>query len=374
MKNELLILGISSSIYFFRIAFFLIGFFREYFRTKKMLKKEFEPRVTVIVPARNEEKNISQCINSLYNLDYPKDKLEIIAINDRSEDKTNEILDKLSQKIPELRVINIENESQKFNIPGKAGAIQVGVESATGDIVFQTDADCVVHPQWVKRMVKVFSEPDVGFAASFTNVVGKRLFDKIQAIEWIYMNAMGTGGVGMNQPLGCYGNNLSFRKKYYDSIGGYRKIKFSVAEDLALQLAFFRNKYKIHYLVNPGTLVDTKPCKNFKEYFHQHHRWARGGLNLGWRAAIFILSSFAIWFGFLFFAFNLDLFHLMILLFIRFLGDSFLLTPSLIILRKLSYFLYIPFAVPFFLLVELFVPFVTLKKDVKWKGQIFRTI
>jgi cellulose synthase/poly-beta-1,6-N-acetylglucosamine synthase-like glycosyltransferase len=373
MKYELMILGISSSIYLLRIAFFLIGFFREYFRNRKFLSSDFEPRVSVIVPARNEEENIEQCINSLSKLDYPNDKLEIVAINDRSEDKTKEILDGLAQKYSNLRVIHIENESQKFNIPGKAGAIQVGAEAATGDVVFQTDADCTVNPKWVKQMVKVFKQPETGFVSAYTNIDGKRLFDKVQAIEWIYMNTMGTGGIGMNQILGCYGNNASFRKKFFDLIGGYRKIKFSVAEDLALQQAFFKNGYKVHYLVDPNTMVTTKPCKNFKEYLQQHHRWTRGGLNLRWRAAIFVLSSFAIWFGLLFFAYNLDFFHFATLLLLRFTGDLLLLIPPLITLKKKSYFLYFPFAVPFFLLVELLAPFMTLNKNVKWKGQIFRT-
>ncbi len=373
MKSELLILFISSSIYLFRIAFFITGFFREYIRTKKLLKNEYEPEVSVIIPARNEEENISQCIESALKLDYHKEKIEIIAINDRSEDKTDEILKQLSKQNPILRVVTIEDDSQIGSIPGKAGAIHLGIESATKDIIFQTDADCILPPQWVKKMVRLFQEPGTGFVTSFTNVVGKRLFDKIQAIEWIYMHTMAMGGVGMNQPLGCYGNNASIRKKYYKAFGGYNKIPFSVTEDLALQQAFFRYGYKIHYLIHPETIVDTKPCRNIKDYLDQHHRWARGGLNLGWRAAIFVLSSFAIWFGFLYFILKLDLFHFAILFLIRFFGDLLLLTPPLFILRKKNYFATFPFAVLFFLLVELVIPFVIFNKNVKWKGQVFKS-
>ncbi len=373
MKNDLVILFISSSIYLFRIAFFITGFFREYLRTKKLLRNEYEPEVSVIIPARNEEENISQCINSVLKLNYPKDKIEIVAINDRSEDKTEEILKKISEQNANLRIVKIENDFQKGNIPGKAGAIHLGVEYATKDIIFQTDADCTVPPNWIKKMVRLFQESETGFITSFTNVEGKRLFDKIQAVEWIYMHTMAMGGVGMNQPLGCYGNNASFRNKYYKKFGGYRNIKFSVTEDLALQQAFFRNGYKVHYLIDPETIVDTKPCRNIKEYFDQHHRWARGGLNLGWRAAIFVLSSFAIWFGFLYFVLNLDLLHFAILFFIRFLGDLLLLTPPFFILRKNNYFLTFPFAVLFFLLVELLIPFVIFNKNVRWKGQVFKS-
>lgn len=371
MESPFFVLVLSSIIYLFRISFFLIGFIIENIRTKKFEKGIFEPKVSVIIPARNEEKNIEEALTSFKNVNYPVENYEIIVVNDRSTDKTKEKIEKMIKILPNVKLIDINDDKEKRNIPGKAGAVHIGVLNSQGEIIFVTDADCKVHPNWIKKLTKIYQDPRVGFVTSFTNVQGSRLFDTIQAIEWIYMHTMAMGGVGLNQPLGCYGNNLTFRKEHYFAFGGYEKIPFSVTEDLALQKAFHRNNYKLHYLVDKETIVDTKPCESLKEYFHQHHRWARGGLNLGWRAAIFVLSSFAIWAGLIYFSIIQDFLHLALLLLIRILGDTLLLIPPIIILRKPKLLLFVPFAIPFFLIVELIIPFVIFKRKVYWKNQIF---
>lgn len=373
MESAITVLFLSSIVFFLRICFFIIGFFKERRRTQKQKTNHFEPFVSIVVPARNEEQNIEGVINSLKKINYPKDKFEVIIVNDRSTDGTRELVENAINGLANFKLVNIENEAQKHQIPGKAGAVHVGVENSIGEVIFVTDADCTVQPNWIKKIVKLYYDKDTGFVTSYTNVVGSRFFDKIQAVEWIYMHTMAMGGVGMNQPLGCYGNNLTFRRSYYLNFGGYAKIPFSVTEDLALQKAFHSQNYRIHYYIDPETTVDTKPVKNITEYFSQHHRWARGGLNLGWRAVIFVLSSFAIWAGFLYFAFFGDWFHLLILLLIRIFGDLVLLISPLSILKKISYIFLIPIAVLFFLLVELTIPFSILNENVKWKDQIFKS-
>lgn len=373
MNDTTLILLLSSFVYIFRIIFFIGGFFREYKRTTNNLTGNYTPKVSVIIPAKDEENNIEDLLNTIKDIDYPKDKLEVIVVNDRSTDKTAEIVGKFKTNQTKLKLINIKNDTEKYNIPGKAGAVHVGVEASSGELIFVTDADCRIRPQWLKKIVPIYKDKNTGFVTSFTNVTGNRLFDKIQAVEWIYMHTMAMGGVGMNQPLGCYGNNLTFRKEYYDSFGGYKSIPFSVTEDLALQKAFYKNNFQVHYCIDKDILVDTKPCQNLKEYFAQHHRWARGGLNLGWRAAIFVLSSFCIWAGMLFFLISGHFSYLLFLIFIRIVGDTLLLLPPLLILKKTKLLFHILLSVPFFLIVELTIPFAILNKKVVWKDQVFKT-
>lgn len=364
-------LGLSTIIYGLRTIFFLIGFIRERKICRDQKSKDYTPYVSVVVSAKDEEKNIEECILSVSQNNYPQDKFEIIAIDDRSEDRTGEILHNLQKTIPNLNVITIENDEQKEGMIGKARALQIGIENSKGEIILVTDADCTVAPEWISTMVQCYKDPNVGFVASFTNVTGGRLFDRIQSIEWIYMHTMALGGIGNNQPLGCYGNNISIRRKAFDLVGGYRKIPFSVTEDLALQQAIHKTKYKVHYLVHPDALVNTKPCDTFSEYIFQHHRWARGGVKLGWRAVIFVLSSFAIWAGLIYFLLNQHFLYAVVLLLIRIIGDSIVTTPSLIILKKQKYFIYLIFVV-FFLMMELIAPFLLLNKKVRWKGQVFR--
>lgn len=370
MPNELFLI-LSTIIYGIRTIFFVIGFIREKKICRQQKSKDYIPYVSIVIPAKDEEKNIEECILSVSRNRYPQNKFEIIVVNDRSQDRTGEILHNLQKTIPNLNVVTLENDDQKEGMKGKAGALQIGIENSKGEIILMTDADCIVTPEWISTMVQCYKDPNVGFVSSFTNVIGNRLFDHIQSIEWIYMHTMAFGGIGNSQPLGCYGNNISVRRNAFDYVGGYRKIPFSVTEDLALQQAIHKTKYKIHYLIHPKALVNTKPCNTFAEYILQHHRWARGGIKLGWRAAFFVLSSFAIWAGLIYFLLNQNFLYVLILLLIRIVGDSVITIPSLIILKKQKYFVYLIFVV-FFLLMELIVPFLLLNKKVRWKGQIFR--
>ncbi|MGQ9819916.1 MAG: glycosyltransferase [Candidatus Kapaibacteriales bacterium] len=371
MQDELILLLIVFP-YLLRITLFEIGFFIEKRKSTKNLGASFQPTVSVVVPAKNEEKYIYNCIQSIAQSNYPAHLFEIIAVNDRSTDKTGAILDTLANKIHNLKVINIRNESQHFEIRGKQAALQTGIENANCEIILMTDADCTVSPNWIKGMVIPYQNPRVEFVASYTHVVGDRIFDKLQAIEWMYLNTMAMGAVGLSQAMGCFGNNISVRRSGFYSIGGYKNITFSVTEDLALQRAIFESGYKIHYLISTDTLVNTKPCDSFKEYIRQHHRWAQGGLKLGWRSVFFILSSFSIWVGLLFFLINFNLPMVLAILFFRFIGDLLLLLPPSFILRKLGYLKYLPLAEGLFLFMELLVPLIVFYPVVKWKGQTFR--
>lgn len=89
-----------------------------------------------------------------------------------------------------------------------------------------TDADCIVHPDWIRTIAECYADDNIGLVASFTLVGGKRLFDIIQSVEWIYMNTMASAGVGLNIPLGCYGNNLSVRKKCMKKLVDINKFHF----------------------------------------------------------------------------------------------------------------------------------------------------
>ncbi len=368
-----LIFFASISIYLFRILFFISGFFIEKKRSTKKETNQFEPFVSVVIAAKDEEENIERCVRSVANCNYPTDKYEIIVINDRSTDKTAEILEKLKTEINNLTYYTVESNEQKDNIPGKAGALHFGIQRSQGEIILVTDADCTVHPNWIYSHTQQYTDPDLGFVASFTYIKAKSFFEYLQSIEWIYMHTMAMGGIAFSQPLGCYGNNISFRRSAYDCVGGYKKIPFSVTEDLALQQAIHKAGYRVGYFISPQCIVETQPMKKFSEYIRQHHRWARGGTKLGWRAVIFVASSFAIWLGLILFSIQGNLQGATLIFLTRIIGDSLLSIPPHLILKKYKNLLDLMPSIIFFIIMELIVPFLLLKRDVKWKGQIIKS-
>jgi cellulose synthase/poly-beta-1,6-N-acetylglucosamine synthase-like glycosyltransferase len=105
--------------------------------------------VSVIIPARDESKNIANCIQSLIESDYPEDCFEIIVVNDRSSDNTAAIVENIiSQTKISIRLHNIteENYFENSTLIGKPRALKEGIDIAKGDYFLLTDADCIVQP------------------------------------------------------------------------------------------------------------------------------------------------------------------------------------------------------------------------------------
>lgn len=369
-----IIIVLSIVILISRTVIFSIGAFLERNKKIELYDEFYHPKVSVVVPARNEENNIENCIKSIAESDYPFENYEIIAVNDRSTDKTGEILSELSEKVKNLKIINIDEAHQHVNLKGKPGALQSGIDNAKGEIILMTDADCKVGPKWIKKISSCYKNKRIGFVASFTNIDGKGLFNRIQAIEWIYMHTLGCAGIGLGYPLGCFGNNISVRKSDFDEIGGFEKIRFSVTEDLALITEFHNQGKGIIYLVDKDADIDTLPCRTIGEYIKQHHRWAVGGMELGWKAVFFVISSISLWVGLILSIVIGNFFLAALFLFIRIIGDFVVVLPSVLRLQKLDLLAWLFPSVIFFIALEIIVPFLLFKKTITWKDQSFRRI
>ncbi len=366
----IIVIALIIGIFLLRILFMVIGSGRERANSNNTIPIVL-PNVSVVVSARNEENNIRRCILSIAKSDYDIKKYTIIAVNDRSSDKTGEILEELASIIPNLKIIHIKEDKQKGNLKGKAGALHKAFVSSDADIFMVTDADCIVHTNWISSIITEFQDKEIAIVPSFTLINGQRFFDKIQAVEWVYMHTMASAGVNWNLPLGCYGNNVSIDAKKYFEIGGYEAINFSVTEDLALLQALLNNGYKAHYKCSYKTVVQTLPEKTFYDYFNQHRRWAIGGLGLGWKAYVFVATAVFIWIGLLITAFEQNWTGFISILAIRILGDFAVILPSMIKLKHMKLIHWVVPSIVFFLIMELVAPFMIINKKVEWKGQVF---
>jgi cellulose synthase/poly-beta-1,6-N-acetylglucosamine synthase-like glycosyltransferase len=361
----------AITIFAIRTLIFYIGV--AYARKETNIKSNelFEPFVSVIIPSRNEENNIENCINYFNKSDYPKNKFEIIAVDDRSTDKTPQIIANLQLKYENLKVVTVTEKTKNINLKGKPGALSEGIKAATGELILMTDADCEVNPKWISTIVQQFNDKELGLLSSFTLIKEKSIFDKLQALEWIYMSTMASGGVGVKQPLGCFGNNLTIRKSVYDKLGGYENIKFSVTEDLALQQAVFKTDNKVKFICDYNSTVTTLPVATFGEYVSQHRRWALGGFELGWRAVIFVASSAAIWIGLLAALISGNFLWMFAIIITRIFGDFTLIQQSITTLKQEHLSQWIIPSVFYQMLIELIIPPSMLNKKIQWKGQIF---
>lgn len=355
---------IAVSLYFIQTVLFTMGASKTY----PKLKDDELLTVSVIVAARDEEENIRDCLISLNNLNYPEGKVQIIIVDDKSTDRTGEIVDEfIKDKTKFLKVVTQRNIGE---LKGKTLAIASGIEKATGEIIMTTDADCVVSPDWAKTIVSYYTSDDVAIVDGMTNQHEYSAFSSMQSVDFIYLLTVASGSINMGKPLSCIGNNMSYRRSVYEEIGGYTALKFSVTEDFNLLMATHKlKKYKIIYPVDPGALVTSKPCLNYKSLYRQKKRWSIGGLESDFAGYFVMTTAFITHICMMLTPFLYSTSVFLLFAFKVFI-DYFFLAP---VYRKLN----LKFKLKDFLIFEIYfilyvfiVPFVLVfDRKVEWKGR-----
>ena len=233
------------------------------------------PSVSVIVCARNEERDIRRCLESLRCLDYPRDCLEIILVDDESDDRTLEILEEFAKENSAVSVLSTADEPHSF--PGKQRPLELGIRCAKGEILMVTDADCLVNPGWVKEHVSAY-DGDTGIVGGLTVIEtgSGNLFSRLMNCDQVSKLAVAMGCTGLGFPLTIMGNNMSFKRAAYDACGGYESIGTSIVEDVDLLYAVVRNTpYRAGWTRGKKSLVVSLPLKNFKSFIAQRRRMLR---------------------------------------------------------------------------------------------------
>ena len=254
-----------------------VGILLSRFREKnwKQVEDSFQPHLSIIIPARNEEKNLPALFDSLEKQLY--DRFEVIFINDRSEDSTLEEMEGFKRRFKgKVTIISLKENPVQGN--PKQYALSQGVERATGDILLFTDADCSVQPGWIKEMRKPFADPGIGvvFGSVYTRME-RGFLNLYQTFDHVFRYFYTAGSAGIGGANGVYGNNMAIRKSLLDSIGGYNAIPYSVTEDNAL-ITEIRHKTdtRIIGLSHPDIHVEADPQSRWKYLTSQELRWSSG--------------------------------------------------------------------------------------------------
>ena len=360
-----LIFLIFTSIYCIQLVLFLIGALKKFER----LDEEHLPTASIIVAAKNEENNILNCLKSLSELDYPKDKLEIIIVNDHSTDNTAKIIDEFIANDNKFKTIVPQKEIG--HLKGKANAIANGIIVSKNEIIITTDADCIVNKNWAKTIASYYTK-DVAMVHGYTNQFENNWFGAMQSKDFLFLLGVAAGTMNLGKPLSCIGNNMSYRRSVYDEVGGYEKIPFSVTEDFKLLMTVYSLKtYKIIYPINKESLVTSAPCSDIKTLYLQKKRWGIGGLDsdlIGFSVMVF---GFGTNLGLVLSLFLFSMNVLLVSLF-KFFADFFFLKiihHQLNLKLKLMHFTLFEI---YYIIYVLALPFIVLiNPKVKWKDREF---
>jgi glycosyltransferase involved in cell wall biosynthesis len=190
------------------------------------------PRVSVIVPVYNAERTLEDCIDSLLELDYPKDNRELILVDNASTDGTAEIL---RQSAGESRILF---EGRK----GSAAARNRGLVNARGDVVAFTDSDCVVDKDWLRKIVAPLEDDCVGIVGG--RILAKRPCNEIEEFgEAIHDH---NKAINEYKPPYVITMNWASRLSVLNEVGLFDE-RFIRGQDVDLSWRIFRSGYKIIY-------------------------------------------------------------------------------------------------------------------------------
>ena len=239
-----------------------------------------KPFVSVIVAARNEENNVGRLLQCLVQQNYSN--FEIIIVNDRSTDRTAELIANFKKDHPNILEISITDLQD--DMPAKKNALRAGISASKGEILCFTDADCYPPPTWIEELIWSF-DSHVGIVAGFSpyqiqqkdgiiNRYFENLFFQFIAYEEFRGAIWAAGSIGRKMAWLCTGRNLAYRRKVYEEVGGFEKIKMSVSgdDDLFMQLVRRLTKWNIRYVQTRESFVPTAPPAGFRDFVEQRKR------------------------------------------------------------------------------------------------------
>lgn len=222
--------------------------------------------ISVLVAARNEEKNISNLLQSLLNQTY-RGQYEIIVVNDNSTDETAEI-------IRQTAILHDIIKPASSTGIGKKRAIEDAVALSSYNLLVTTDADCTHNPNWLATIAYAYEtqKPQM-LIAPVKMKAQDTLWSKIFELEFMALQLSTAATALMQNPIMCNGANLAFEKDTYRQAD--TQLEYASGDDMFLMIETIKKGGKIIYLKNQNATVVTTAPSRLLTYLRQRSRWLR---------------------------------------------------------------------------------------------------
>jgi glycosyltransferase involved in cell wall biosynthesis len=362
--------------YILLIILFSIGF--DNVKIFDSFEGSVKNRFSIIVPFRNEAKNLPSLLQSIEKLHYPKELFEVLFVNDESEDNSVKIIERFFANAQ--NDIQILENIRSSNSP-KKDAIETAINTAKNEWIVTTDADCILPERWLQVFDTFIQQHKPYFiAAPVTYPIAKNFLNRFQLLDILSLQGATIGGFGIRNPFLCNGANLCYKKAVFLEINGFSgNEKITSGDDIFLMEKIIK-KYpeKVHYLKSNGAIVLTQPQPTISDLLHQRKRWAAKSTHyqniFGKLVALLVFAMNAL----IVILLLLSLFglftwkHLVLIFITKMVFDNLLLFKTAYYFKQqkvltaafLSSFIY-----PFF---SMFVAIASLQGNYNWKGRTFK--
>lgn len=333
---------------------------------------------SIIIPFRNERENLLELLASLSQIEYPKEKYEIILINDDSTDDSVEITRKFINQNDAVNIL-ILNNKRKSNSP-KKDAIETAINQTKHNWIVTTDADCIVPNKWLKTLNTYIEKNKVKMiCAPVTYRVKSTVFEQFQLLDFMSLIGATIGGFGIKKPFLNNGANLCYAKKTFIELNGFEgNNNIASGDDVFLLEKIIKHfPNQVHFLKSKDALVITKPQNSLKNLIYQHVRWASKTTSssnfFGKFVGVSVLSMNLL--ILVLFLFQNSTFNFFLTIFLlKFILDFYLILKTVRFTEQTKIIYYYP-------IIALFYPFFTIsiaflaffKKSFRWKDRKFKS-
>lgn len=240
------------------------------------LARQYEPVITFVIPCMNEEDAIVHTVETCLAAEYPKEKMEVIVINDGSTDKTGELLVALEKKYPQLIVIHWQKNK------GKREGMAEGFRRAKGEVVIQIDSDSYIVPSTIREMITPFSDPSIAAVCGHADVANANenwITKMQQAYYYASFRIMKASESVFYTVFCCSGCSSAYRKDAVLPIldewlnERFLGTKVTYGDDRSLTTWMLKQNY--HTIYTDRVQAYTIAPNNRKQLFKQQLRWKK---------------------------------------------------------------------------------------------------
>ncbi len=259
-----------TAIFCIQFIFYVFIFGAFAFSKRKLPNTAFNKPVSVLICAKNEAKNLKKHLPHFINQSYPN--FELVLINDRSRDKTLEIMKEFHQQYPtKIKIVDVKENEQFWG--SKKYALTLGIKAASNEYLLFSDADCKpVSEHWISEMTQHFSEKDIVLGYGAYTKVKKSFLNKLIRFETLLTAIQYFSFAKIGSPYMGVGRNLAYTKSLFFSVNGFAdhiKIK-SGDDDLFINQVATKNNTTNCFSANSFT--ESKPKTTFKNWILQKRR------------------------------------------------------------------------------------------------------
>lgn len=252
------------------ILWFMQGWKRLIRSKKTLLPVESKPfEVSLIIPFRNEFKHLPSILDAINKLELDGLVLEIIWVDDQSEDGGCSLISEQLLQHSNWKLLRTKDE-----LTGKKAALSLGINASSYNWIVCTDADCTFGPFWLQSMASTAIHTEADLVSGPVLLVGTSWFQRLQALEFMSLNAIGGACLALKKPVIANGANLMYKKSCWQAVGGFEPhIHRASGDDDLLLHQLNEVGFKLKFCLDKAAIVETQACNTFSSFIQQRLRW-----------------------------------------------------------------------------------------------------